>query len=727
MQHKEERRVKIRMKLQGKITALVLAVVLVIFVAIVGTISVLNRRASLREAQELALSRSRELASVMRLEFERALAVARSLSYVLEGLGASSNLDRGQVNEMLAQTLRRNPRFFGVWTCWEPNAFDGRDADFAGLGGHDKTGRFIPYWYRDGDRVALEPLAGYDVPGDGDYYLKAMERGTETILEPFLYEVGGRQVMMTTLTVPVEIRGKRVGAVGVDIALDVIHELTASMRLYETGFGRLLSHEGIVASHPDKSRIGDIAGETQGPGGDEALRRIAAGDSWFEEAWSVALGQMTYKAFAPVEIGETGTPWSFSAVIQEREVLAVANRTLYVSLALAGAGLLVIVIAVWLIAGRIVKPLRTVAELAGRAREGDLTMTRDDFAIRSADELGLMADALAAMVRSQADIVFQIGQTGEAISETSASLAALSEETNASMEEVRSSLDQASELSESNSASIEETSASVQEMAGGAQTMAKAAVEGSSAGERAGKRASASVDKVQSVVGDLHGVGAKAAESVEAMHHLAGSVKEIAGFVGVIGSIADQTNLLALNAAIEAARAGEAGRGFAVVAEEVRKLAEESNRAASEVSKLIGSLEGRAGQSIAITEEAGRVMKDVAARADEAGRDLAVALKEINRVIEAIGTVASTAEEQAASSEEMASAMDQITAGTTQIAELVRSIGNASEETSRAAEGVAQQAQEMSLRGQELLAQIARFRVTDRGPSGLTALPQKGR
>ncbi len=702
------------MKLRGKITAIVLAVVLVVFGSVVGVITAVNRRESMMEARQVALVRSRELANEVRLQFERPLDVARSLAGVLEGLGAAGSLDRALVNGMLAQVLRRNPDFFGVWTCWEPGAFDGRDGDFVGAKGHDGTGRFIPYWYRDGGEVALEALVGYDVPGEGDYYLRAMESGRETVLDPFEYEVGGRKVAMTTLTVPVEIGGRRVGAVGVDISLEVLQEMTTKMRFYETGFGRLLSHGGIVASHPSRDRIGDVAGEIQGAGGDEVLRRIRRGESWFEESWSVALKQTTFKAFAPVEIGRTGTPWSFGVVVLDEEVLAASNRLFVLTLALTGVGLAVVIAAVWLVAGRLVRPLRTVAAMAERAREGDLTVTRDDFALRSSDELGTMADALAAMIGSQADTVFQIRHAAEAVAATSTSLAALSEETNASMDEVRTSLDQVLELSESNGTSIKETASSIQEMADGAQTMARAAVDGATAGERVGRTASASVEKVQAVVRDLEGVGERTRAGVEAMHHLAGAVKDIAGFVGVISSIADQTNLLALNAAIEAARAGAAGRGFAVVAEEVRKLAEESNGAASEVSKLIGSLEKNMGDSIAVTEEAGAIMKATVDRAAAAGRELEEALEETRRVIDAIGTVASTSEEQAASSEEMASAMEQITEGTTRISGLIRSIGRASEETSRAAEGVARQAQEMNLRGEELLSRIARFRLDER-------------
>ena len=78
---------------------------------------------------------------------------------------------------------------------------------------------------------------------------------------------------------------------------------------------------------------------------------------------------------------------------------------------------------------------------------------------------------------------------------------------------------------------------------------------------------------------------------------------EIGGIVETITGIAEQTNLLALNAAIEAARAGEQGRGFAVVAEEVRKLAEESQRAAGSIANLIGEIQGATERAVRVVVE----------------------------------------------------------------------------------------------------------------------------
>ena len=711
-----------KVRLQGKITGLVLAAVLVVFTLIFTVTTVMNRTENMNQANQIAMSKSAELANDIASTLNGAMDVARSFAHTIESMAEKGPLDRDAVNGILSGTLRRNPHFLGTWTCWEPNAFDGKDGEFANTAAHDETGRFVPYWFHSGQKIETEALRDYDKPGDGDYYLLALKSGRESILEPFDYEMaGGKMTLMTSFAVPVKINGSVCGVAGVDMALEDIIETVRKVRLYDTGFGRLLSNTGIVAGHPDEKRVGEVAGEITEPGGDRVLKAIQAGDSWVEEAWSEALKRNTMKSYAPVRIGNTTTPWSFGTVILGEEIMASSDRLLRVTIIMAAASLLLISLVVWLIARSIARPVKRVAELAHRAQAGDLTISREDFAIRSRDELGEMADSLTAMIKGQADTVIEIQKAAKAVAAGAENLAALSEETNASMEEVRSHLTEAASLSETNAAAIEEGTAGVEEVAGGAQAMAKSAAEGASEGENAGETAGMAVEKVNGVIRSIGEVGEKAKTSVGSMSLLAEAVKDISSFVEVITSIADQTNLLALNAAIEAARAGDAGRGFAVVADEVRKLAEESARAASKVSSLIGDLEKNTNDSLSITLEAGQIMERTIAEAKEAGGELQESLQQIKGILDAVRGMAAASEEQAASSEEMASAMDQLSKGTIQITELVKNISDASEETSRAAEGVANLAQEMSARGDALVETVSHFKV-ESGPSGLVPL-----
>src|SRR5579871_737308 len=162
--------------------------------------------------------------------------------------------------------------------------------------------------------------------------------------------------------------------------------------------------------------------------------------------------------------------------------------------------------------------------------------------------------------------------------------------------------------------------------------------------------------------------------NVEVIEELARRAEAIGDITLTVSRISDQTNLLALNAAIEAARAGDQGRGFAVVAEEVRKLAEESQHAAEEISQLIAAIQSQTGRAVEVVESGAARTQDGAAVVEEtreAFLKIGTAVDEVSNRIEQIAAasqeIAATAQSMQDNITEVAVVAEESSASTEQV------------------------------------------------------------
>lgn len=223
----------------------------------------------------------------------------------------------------------------------------------------------------------------------------------------------------------------------------------------------------------------------------------------------------------------------------------------------------------------------------------------------------------------------------------------------------------------------------VEQLAASGRTIKEALAESQARGREIRTSANSTAQEIGHAVDSLLAAREVFDRSVKEIGLLRESLGVIDEFATTISEIASQTNLLALNAAIEAARAGDAGRGFAVVAEEVRKLAEESGRAASQVTSNVGRIrEGVMGTSRAV-ESGTTQMRDVTKIADAARQALAHIQAAVERVEEAsarvgeavggnataissveeaIAKAGDTAQNHAASAQEVAAATEETSA-----------------------------------------------------------------
>ena len=187
--------------------------------------------------------------------------------------------------------------------------------------------------------------------------------------------------------------------------------------------------------------------------------------------------------------------------------------------------------------------------------------------------------------------------------------------------------------------------------------------------------------------------------------------EQVGEFVETVTRIARQTNLLALNAAIEAARAGEHGRGFAVVAEEVRKLAEESTRAAKEVASTIAVVRDNIAQAVDSMAQGEREVKGVGDVAEEANRALGVMLEGIRRIADVITEAATVSRTQSVTMSTLSTTMDGVQGVATEASARANAGSRLATEQTHAIDGMSATSRQLAELADRLRQSISRFAV----------------
>ncbi|TVR57441.1 MAG: methyl-accepting chemotaxis protein [Spirochaetaceae bacterium] len=688
------------------------SVVLFVVLGLVGWVTISVSAQANRDASVLYMeSLSRAYANQAARLLETPLDAARTLAQVLAAHGELPVEQRRVLAiHLLRNVVQRNEGYLAVWSLWAPGAVGDGDAAFRGRAdlGSDGDGRFAPIAYRNSrGEVTIEAPNSASQYSES-FYAVPFATGREYVSEPYALELAGRNVSVVSLVAPILGPVGPLGVVGVDIAVDTLYDELGGVRLYDEGFGRLISWGGTVMVHPFADRIGRTAPEWMDEQTPTLLENIRNGMIFTDEYLSIATGEITIKSFVPVFVGNAELPLVYGTVVSPREVYASVVRMVSLMIPIMIAGLIVTMLAVVLLIRMQLKPLAiTTRALRDVAQgSGDLTQRLE---VRSGDEVGRLSSHFNTFTENLRTILRSIRGAVDRLEEVGQGLAANTEETNAAVKQISGNISSVRDRFGRHSESIETVSATVEQITGNIESLNRIIDQQSDSLEQSSSAVEQMVASIRSVNSHVeanrtsfHRLEQVSETGYEQLNSVAEVIKEIVHKSeglgeanAIINGIAAQTNLLAMNAAIEAAHAGEAGRGFAVVADEIRKLAENSAAQSHSIGTVLKALQELIKKVVTTVDQSGRSFDEVRTAVqtvtgiqDEMRRSLAEQSQGGSMVLDALVTLRRITDEVTAGSGEMRAGSQAILVEVQQLLELSREVVNSMEEMSRGTEEI---------------------------------------
>ncbi|KMY51542.1 methyl-accepting chemotaxis protein [Peribacillus loiseleuriae] len=528
----------------------------------------------------------------------------------------------------------------------------------------------------------------YD-PRKRDWYKDAIERKGEVLItEPYM-DAGTNDPIVTVAKVLKD--GS--GVVAIDLKINYLQKVTNEIKIGKEGYAFLLDGNKHYIAHPTK----ESGSETK--------------ESFFDTMYKSETGTFEYQfdgqakkmAFTTNKV----TGWKLGGTILASEVDDSASPIFKSTLTVLIIAIIIGAVVVYFIVQSIIRPIKTLKESVITVSKGDLT---EQIKIKSNDEIGQLGNAFNEMQESLRTLIQKVELSSEQLAASAEELTANAEQTGIATEQVAISIQEVSSSAEKQTNGVDRNAESLNELTQGIANIAESSSNVAELSLQTTMQAEEGGKAVQNTKEQMKSIHQSVMESNAMIQSLYERSQEISSILDVITEIADQTNLLSLNAAIESARAGEHGKGFAVVADEVKKLANQSQSSAKQISDLIQDIQMDTLDSV---HKMAQVTNDVGnglTISDEAFEKFEVILNSMKEITPYMEEVSSTAEQMSAGVQEVSSIANELAFLAKGNAETSEEVAASTEEQLASMEEISASAKSLSYMAEELKALIAVFK-----------------